>query len=307
MNKLALALGALLASVVTVQNIAAYPAAPATGNLRYTIAVVKFNNGSKYVGAFPLADTWTSILTDSLQRSGRFVVIGEADMRTAAMTEQNLDKSGRVAGGDKAAAIGFMTPAQLLVKGEITNYQEGTQGGGGGLGFGPLSLGLSSSTAEINVVIYVVDATTGQVVASKEVIGKSKTSGVNLGVSKNYWNGDISSFKQTNVGKAVENAIDEAVGFTVRQIPILHWSGTVILVDGNRVYINRGTREGVAVGQHFKVGVSENLRDPGTGELLDVNFVSKGEIKVDVVKEKVAICSLVSGAPIENGMSVSLP
>jgi hypothetical protein len=47
-----------------------------------------------------------------------------------------------------------MTPAQLHVKGEITNYQEGMSGGSGGLGFGPVNLGLSGSTAEINVVIY---------------------------------------------------------------------------------------------------------------------------------------------------------
>jgi hypothetical protein len=35
------------------------------------------------------------------------------------------------------------------------------------------------------------------------------------------------------------------------------------------VYINRGTREGVSVGQTFDVGKSEILRDPDTGEVLD--------------------------------------
>jgi len=309
MNKLALILGAFVASAAFAPSGRAdpAPAAPATGNLRYTIAVVKFNNASKYSGQFPLADTWTSILTDSLQRSGRFVVIGEADMRTAAMTEQNFAKSGRVAGGDKAPETGFMTPAQLLVKGEITAYQEGTQGGSGGLGFGPLSLGVNGSTAEINVIIYVVDATTGQVVATQKVIGKSKTSGVTLGASKDNWNGNLSSYKQTNVGKAVESAIDQAVGFIVQQIPNLHWTGNVILASGTKVYINRGTREGVVAGEHFKVGSSQELRDPGTGELLDTTFTIAGEIQVDTVKEKVAICSVVSGAGIANGMSVAPP
>jgi hypothetical protein len=73
------------------------------------------------------------------------------------------------------------------------------------------------------------------------------------------------------------------------------------------VYINRGTREGVTVGQHFKVGTSENLRDSATGELLDVTFTAAGEIKVDTAKEKVSICSVVSGAQIAIGMSVSPP
>jgi curli biogenesis system outer membrane secretion channel CsgG len=307
MNKPALLLAALFASATLPQFGVAQtaPAAPATGNLRYTIAVVKFDNKANYTGQFPLSDTWTSILTDSLQRSGRFVVLGEADMRTAAMTEQNFDHSGRTAGGDKAAVIGQMTPAQLLVKGEITNYQDGTQGGGGGFGFGGISLGMNDSTAEINVVVYVVDATTGQVVATQKVIGKSKSSGIALGVSRGYWNGNVSSFKQTNVGKAVENAIDQAVGFIVQQIPNLHWSGNVILVNGDKVYINRGQREGVAVGQIFKVGTSEDLRDPATGELLDTSFTTKGQVRADVVKEKIAICSIVSGGQIEKGMSVS--
>jgi hypothetical protein len=71
------------------------------------------------------------------------------------------------------------------------------------------------------------------------------------------------------------------------------------------VYINRGTREGVAVGQKFKVGTSEVLRDPATGETLDVAFTEKGRIKVETAKEKISICSIVSGDGLENGMSVA--
>lgn len=298
-------LGLLLLGAASLPRAAADASALGSGNLRYSIAVVKFNNASKYSGSFPLADTWTSILTDSLQRSGRFVVIGEADMRTAAMTEQNFDHSGRAAVGDKSAVIGQMTPAQLLIKGEITNYQDGTSNNSGGIGFGAFNVGVSGSTAEINVLIYVVDASTGQVIASQKVIGKSKSSGVNFGVSKNYWNGNVSSFEQTNVGKAVEKAIDQGVAFIVQQLPAVHWSGTVIMVRSGRVYINRGEREGVALGQHFKVGTAEALRDPSTGELLDSEFTAKGEIKVDLVKEKLAICSVVSGDGIAAGMSVS--
>jgi curli biogenesis system outer membrane secretion channel CsgG len=304
MNKIALC-ALVLASVFPATVRADGPApAPPGGGLRFSIAVTKFENHASYSGPLQLSDTWGSMLTDSLQQSGYFIVLGEAEMRDAAMKEQDFAKSGREAGGDKAPATGFMTPAQLLIKGDITNFQT-TSGQHGGLGLAGFRIGMGGDTAEINAVIYVVDSTTGQVVASKKVIGTAKSGGLSVGYTDRDWGGDLGGFKKTNVGTAVEKAIDDAVAFIVTQIPNLHWSGKVVLVNGPHVYINRGSREGVAVGQVFKVGTSEILRDPATGETLDVAFTEKARIHVDTVKEKVAVCSVVSGDGIANGMSVA--
>jgi curli biogenesis system outer membrane secretion channel CsgG len=282
----------------------AAPADAASGGLRFSIAVTKFENHANYSGPFQLSDTWGAMLTDTLQQSGHFIVLGEADMRDAAMKEQDFAKSGRVAGGDKAPATGFMTPAQLLIKGEITNFQT-TSGQHEGLAFGGIRVGAGGDEAEINAVLYVVDSTTGQVVASKKVLGKVKSSGLSVGFTNRDWSGDMGGFKKTNVGTAMEHAIDDAVAFIITQIPNLHWSGNVILVKGTQVYINRGSREGVAQGQIFKVGSSEVLRDPATGETLDVSFTEKGRIRADTVKEKISICSIVSGDGLDNTMSVA--
>ena len=281
--------------------------APAKGGLRYTITVTKFENRSNYAGQFALTDTFGAVMTDSLQNTGRFIVVAESDMRSAAMAEQDFAASGRTAGGDKAPVKGNLTPAQLLVKGEITNFQDGTEGGSGGVGFGGIRLGGGSRTAEINAVIYIVDSTTGQVKASKKVIGTVKSNALSVGLSNQNFSGDMSAFKKTNVGKAVEAAIDQAVEFCTGQLSSLHWSGNVILVKAPQVYINRGQREGVPKGAVFKVGTAEALRDPGTGELLDVSFTEKARIQVDSVKEKISICSIVSGSGIEVGMSVMPP
>jgi curli biogenesis system outer membrane secretion channel CsgG len=282
----------------------ASPPDAAAGGLRFSIAVTKFENHANYSGPLQLSDTWGSMLTDSLQQSGHFIVLGEADMRDAAMKEQDFAASGRVAGGDKAPVKGNMTPAQLLIKGDITNFQT-TSGQHGGVAFGGISLGGGGSEAEINAVIYVVDSTTGQVVASHKVLGKCKSGGLTVGFTNQNFSGNMGEFKKTNVGTAMEQAIDDGVAFIVAQIPSLHWSGNVILVKPPMVYINRGTREGVSVGQTFKVGISEILRDPATGETLDVAFTEKGRIKVDTAKEKIAICSIVSGDGLENGMAVA--
>ena len=141
--------------------------------------------------------------------------------------------------------------------------------------------------------------------ASKKVIGTAKSSAMSVGFVDRDFGGDIGGFKKTNVGTAVEQATDQGDAFIITQIPNLHWSGNVILVKGPQVYINRGSREGVAVGEVFKVGSSEVLRDPATGETLDVAFTEKGQIKVVSVKEKIAICAVVTGDGLENGMSVA--
>jgi curli biogenesis system outer membrane secretion channel CsgG len=302
-----LVLSAFIAAALLPVFVHAESAAPAKGGLRYSIGVTKFENRSNWGGQFAIGDAWASLLTDSLQQTGRFIVIGESDMRAAALSEQDLAKTGRTAGGDKTPVTGNLTPAQLLVKGEITHFQTGTEGGNAGVGIKGFRIGVGGSKAEINAVVYVVDSTTGQVVSSKKVVGEAKSGGLTVGFTDRNWGGDLGGFKKTNVGKAVEAAIDEAVRFISGQIGSLPWTGAVILVKGNQVYVNRGEREGVSVGQIFKVGASEILRDPATGETLDVSFESKGEIKVESVKEKLSICSIVSGEGFEKGMAVSLP
>jgi hypothetical protein len=232
-------------------------------------------------------------------------VIAEADMRNAAMAEQDFAAGNRAAHGDKSPVIGAMTPAQLLVKGEITAFQDGTSGGSGGVGFKGLSFGMRDSVSEINAMIYVVDSSTGQVKASKKVVGRVESKGLKVGVSHQGFDGNLADFKKTNVGKAVEAAIDDAVAFCIAQLESVPWTGNIILVKAPQVYINRGLREGVATGQVFKVGSSEILRDPGTGEVLDNSFTEKGKIRVDSVREKISICTIVSGNGIEKGMAVS--
>jgi curli biogenesis system outer membrane secretion channel CsgG len=278
------------------------------GNLRYSVMVSKFENRSNWSGQWNLADTFGAMLTDSLQQTGKFIVIAEKDMRSEAMAEQDLGESGRTVGGKKTPVKGQMTPAQLLVKGEITHFQASTTGGGGGVSVLGFKLGAGTDTAEINAVIYVVDSTTGQVVASKKVIGQAARTGLNVGFTDRDWGADLGGFKKTNVGEAVGKAIDEAVGFISGQLEKIPWEGTVLLVKDGKVYVNRGTREGVTVGQNFIIGTAQQLRDPDTGEVLDTSVEKAGTVVIESVKEKISIGKAVDGAEkIQKGMTVMLP
>ena len=279
-------------------------AAFAEGGLRYSIMVSKFQNRSNWSGQWDLGDAWGSVLTDSLTQTGRFIVLGEKDMRQDAMEEQDLAASGRAAGGGKTVVTGQMTPAQLLIKGEITHFAESTEGGGGGIGIAGFRLGAGTSMAEINAVLYIVDSSTGQVLASKKCYGKVSDTGLSVGVSHGGFSGDVGGFKKTNAGKAVEQAVDEAVGFLISKLSDIPWTGEVIMVKGDKVYINRGSREGVTPGQTFHVGRAEILRDPQTGEVLDQSMEKAGMIEVVTVKEKIAICKADQGGSIAKGMTV---
>lgn len=299
MKKLFLMVFVLAAMVIT-------PVFAGQGSgLRYTITVSKFENKSQ---ASNLSGTFGAVLTDSLEQTGRFIVLGEKEMRVEAIGEQDFGASGRVAGGKKTPEKGQMTPAQLLVKGEITHFQQSTTGGKGGVHILGLNLGGEKDQAEINVVIYVVDSTTGQVVASKKVVGEASRSGTSAGFTDKDWGADLAGFKNTNVGQAVEKAVDQAVQFIIAQLEKVPWEGTVIIVKDDKLYINRGARDGVAIGQKFVVGSMERVRDPDTGEVLDVSVNKVGAIVIEEVKEKLSIGRATEGGEnIQKGMTVMLP
>ncbi len=283
-------------------------AGEATGGLRYSITVTKFENKAGWSGRFDVGDAWGTVLTDLLTQTGKFIVLGEKDMRTEALGEQDFAASGRTAGGNKAPVTGQMTPAQLLVKGAITHVQD-TSGGGGGVNLGGVHLGGSGGKGEVNATIYVVDSTTGQVLASKSVTGVSTRRGLSVGLYRGPITGEASGYQNDNVGKAITAACDDAVKFLIDQLPRIPWTGTVVQSTNGKIYVNRGSREGVSVGQSFVVGEAQVIRDPDSGEVLDTTITEVARLEVSQVKEKISICTVSSGkaSSIRKGMGVHIP
>lgn len=275
--------------------VAPLPASAQEGGLRYTVGVQEFENQAGWSGAWDVGFAWGTVFTDLLNQSGQFIVLGEADMRGAAMAEQDLAASGATAQGAKAPVTGQLTPAQILVKGAITHVQHDASGGGGGVRIGGLRVGGKKATSEINITIYMVDTTTGQILASKSVTGKSDSKGLSTGYSTGSWGAAFGGHKDDNLGKAITNAADQALGFMITQLPSVTWRGSVVVVRNGQVYINRGTREGVSAGQQFVVGTMEVIRDPGTGEVLDESVIEIARLEAVTVREKLTICKVVSG------------
>ncbi len=310
MNKrimLALSLTLALFHTLTAYGQNTIPSPP-DGNLRYSITVSEFKNESGWHGQWSVGDGFATIMTNILNKSGYFIVLGDNAMRKNAMAEQDFAASGRTAKGKKSPQIGRMTPAQLLVRGSITHVQHDTGSGGGGFSFKGISIGGSKGQAEINITIYLVNSETGQVVASSDIIGQSGRKGFTIGYHGSDLGGLTGGFggkKKDNLGKATEDAVGQATQFLIQQLESIPWEGTIILAKGDQFIINRGSREGVQLGRSFKVGSVEQLIDPDTGEVLDSEMTAVGSIEVTKTKEKIAYCTPKSGGDkIKKGMTV---
>lgn len=284
----------------------ALPLVADAGGMRYTITVTEFENQAGWISQWSLGNAWGTVLTDLLNKSGKFIVLGESDMRGAALDEQDFASSGRTAQGAKAPVTGQMTPAQILVKGAITHVQQ-TEAKAGRVRIKSLSLGGKGGKAEMNVTIYMVDSTTGQILASESVTGVSKQKGIGVGYYDPKWSAAVGGEKNDNVGQAIADAAQKAVDYMIGQLGNVPWTGSVALIKDGKVYINRGTREGVSPGQSFAVGSVDVIRDPDTGEILDESMNKIASLTCPTVKEKLSICDITSGSGVKPGMAVHLP
>jgi hypothetical protein len=140
------------------------------------------------------------------------------------------------------------------------------------------------------------------------VVGTHKRKGIGVGYDTGSWGAAFGGHENDNVGLAVQDACAQAVDFLIAQLPNIQWSGSVVMVKDGKVYVNRGSREGIAVGQSFSVGEVEILRDPDTGEVLDQSMSEVARLKVSQVKDKLSICDVVSGSvgAVAKGMTIHL-
>jgi curli biogenesis system outer membrane secretion channel CsgG len=249
-----------------------------------TIAVVGFENSSGLVSYIRLGDDFSAQLTDALIQSKKFIVVSRMEL-SRVFGEQDLAASGRMA-KSLTAQKGKAIPAQILITGTITEFEENTQGGSQGLSIHGVTLGGSKTSAHVAVILQIIDSTTGQVLDSKRVEGRAEAGGFSIGYSGSFSLGS-SSFKKTPLGKATQIAIDRAVVYISDRLSKLSWQGRVVTVKGGLVYINAGSDSGISPGMSFAVyRKGESLIDPETGIELGVEKEKIADISVVEVEQK---------------------
>ncbi len=263
--------------------------------VKKTVAVFDFQNDSG-VGAWgDIGRDLSMQLADALVKSGQFIVLERKDLDVV-MAEQDLASSDRFA-KSRTARKGKILPAQILIKGRITEFEQNTSSSGQGLSIKGFKIGASRSSAHVAVIIQLIDSTTGEIIDSQRVEGKANAGGLSIGYDGDF-SINSSSFKKTPLGKAVQMVIDRAVNYIAQRLKNVPWKGRVVLVKGDKVYINAGKKAGVSVGDEFVVyKEGETLIDPDTGMELGSDLEEVAKIKVVEVKDKYAIAKVVKGSP----------
>ncbi|OGV43238.1 MAG: hypothetical protein A2X46_03955 [Lentisphaerae bacterium GWF2_57_35] len=264
--------------------------------LKHAIGCKDFENQAGWSGSWDLGKNLSIMLESALYDSGRFVVV-EREKLTDVIAEQDLAASGRAA-KSKVAQTGKIRSARYIGSGAVTGVEESQSGGGGGVSFGGFRVGGSKSEAQINLIVKLIDTTTGEIVAKESIVGKAGNTGLSVGMSKFGIDTDLGGFKKTPIGQAAQDCINQAAIFIAKKMEEFPFEGSVIKVSkSGQVIINRGSEFGMEVGQELVMTEEgETLMDPDSGAILGQEEGAViGKIKVAKVDEKMSYADVLDG------------
>jgi len=269
----------------------------AQGKIR--IAVMAFENKAKspYLDpSWKIGEGLAEILTSELSKTGQFIVV-ERQALGDIVREQELGQSGLIR-GETAARTGQILGAQIVVRGAVTEFEERASGGGAGVQFRRFGAEGQVNNAHVAVDIRLIDASTGQVIASHNAAKLAPSAGGGIGarVGTVTFGGD--AFFQTPLGQATRAAMQDALQFIMATaFKAVVPSFSIVKVEGQSAFINAGANSNVRVGDVFMVySRGEDLVDPDTGLKLGSDERMIGSIQITNVQEKFSIGAIRGGA-----------
>lgn len=147
------------------------------------------------------------MLTNELAGTGKFKMV-EREKLAAVLDEQDLADSGRMA-KKTGAKIGKLTGAQYIVVASLSAFEEDVKGTGGGVSFRGINVGGKKQDAYMAVDLRVIDTTTGEVEFTRTVEARASGGGLNLGLYRGGFGGNLSKHEKTPTGKAIRAVIME--------------------------------------------------------------------------------------------------
>jgi len=273
----------------------------AAGKVR--IAVSAFENRVKGIDeSWDLGEGMAEMLTTELTRTGRFMVLERSALGDV-IEEQSLGQSGLMR-PESAAKSGQMMGAQVIIRGAVTEFSDAASGAGGGARIKGFGISGKSEKAYIGIDVRVINARTGQVMASTHAAREAASGGGRVSYATRNFQIGGGGFSSTPLGIATRAAISDAVSFITRTMARYDLAPKlrIVKVKGSRIYINAGANSGMAPGVRLHVySEGESLIDPETGLDLGSSEEQIGLIEITTVREKFSIATPVSGHKFRRG------
>ncbi len=250
-----------------------------------------------------------AMLVKRIAQDGKYTVVERRKVANI-MKEQDFDASNRVKQGT-GARIGQIRGADLTLMGDIVVFGRDDRKVGGGAGAivggaGGAAGGYKGDAKAVVVLDYrIVDTETSEVVASGEARGESKRTSKGFGAAMfvggvgvgGGFNMTSSNFAETIIGEATMDAVNKlAEDINMRGLTggaegrELDLDARVADVSGGTITINAGTAAGLKPGQTFTVyHKGKEIKDPTTGEVLDVQTTPIGTLTITVVRDRISM------------------
>jgi curli biogenesis system outer membrane secretion channel CsgG len=261
-----------------------------------------------------------ALMVKRIAQDGKFTVVERRKIGTV-LKEQDFDASNRVKKGT-GARIGQVRGADFTLMGDIVAFGRDDRRVGAGAvvgihGSGGGASGYKDTGKAVVVLDYrLVDNESSEIVATGEARGESKR--VSKGGAAGMFTGGVlvaggfssnaSNFGETIIGEAVMDACDRlaqdlnqrgsGVASAARAIEI---EARVADVSGQTMTINAGSQAGVAAGDRLAVfHKGKEIKDPVTGEVLDVQVAQIGTLVITSVRDRIATGTY-TGSPAQVG------
>jgi curli biogenesis system outer membrane secretion channel CsgG len=289
-----------------------------TSAAKRVIAIDEFDDGAVLSSVAAIFGTRINVgkgilalLTKRLAEEGKYRIVERKNLQKV-LGEQDLGASNRVKQGTNAK-IGRVIGADAILMGTITVFGQDTRNNkvnagaasGGRLGgfLGAVNVGKRTDKAIVEISYRLVDAESSEVIAVGEARGESKRQSSGIGLA-GYGGGvgaggsvdmTSSNFQETIIGEATVDCVNKLAAIAnskeqqiaQRNVEV---SAKIAEIAGNKVYLAAGSNDGVQQCDKFEVSrVIKEIKDPSTGEVLDLQTEKVGELMVTEVREKISI------------------
>lgn len=305
--------------------------------VRHRVAVLDFGYGTVMTSSQAVFGTNVDIgkgisdmLIDKMLSAGTYRII-ERNAIDKIMNEQNFSNSNRVDPAT-AAKIGHILGVDAVITGDITQFgrdDENKNYGAAAVGawtHGALGgIGKHNSKAVVAITVRMIDASTGEILASVAGKGESSRSGTSL-LGAGYSGGSgaaagidmtSSNFAQTIIGEATTAAVAQvATGLDAdsNKLPTapppaaVAISGLIADASTPDIIVNVGSQAGLKVGDKLVVSrVVRVVKDPATGKPLRSIEDSIGQLTLTSVDSISAVGSFSGSGTPKVGDTVKTP